>query len=76
MVLYKNFDELRAEGKAKRRAEGRAEALLIVLQARGISVPDAARERILAEKDPARLTHWLQRAGVVTSIDDLFGDAR
>lgn len=84
MVLYKNFDELRAEGSAKGRAEGRAEgvaegsakALLIVLQARGIPVPDAARERILAEKDSARLTHWLERAGVVTSIEELIGNAR
>ncbi len=72
MVLYKNFDELRAEGKA----EGFADALLTVLQGRGISVPDAARERILAEKDPARMIHWLQRAGTATSIDDLLGDAR
>jgi hypothetical protein len=68
MALYKNFEEIRAEGSAK--------ALLIVLQSRGIAVPDPARERILAEKDPARLTHWLERAGVATSIDDLLGDAR
>ena len=72
MVLYKNFDELRAEGKAK----GLADGLLTVLQGRGIAVTDAARERILAEKDPAQLTHWLQRAGVVNSIEDLLGDAR
>ncbi len=72
MALYKSFEEIRAEGSAK----GRAEALLVVLQARGIAVSDAARERILAEKDPARLTRWLERAGAATSIDDLLGDAR
>ena len=72
MVLYKRFDELRAEG----RAEGRAEALLTVLQGRGIVVPGAARDRILAEKDPARLTRWLERAGAATSIEDLFANAR
>jgi hypothetical protein len=76
MTLYNSFEEIRAEGHAKGLAEGSAEALLIVLQGRGISVPDSARERILAEKDPARLTRWLERAGVATSIDDLLGDAR
>ena len=68
--------EGRAEGHAEGRAEGHAEALLIVLQSRGIAVPEAARERILTEKDPARLTHWLERAGVATSVEDLLGEAR
>jgi hypothetical protein len=68
MALYKSFEEIRAESSAK--------ALLIMLQGRGISVPDAARERILAERNPEQLTRWLERAGVVTSIDDLLGDVR
>jgi hypothetical protein len=72
MALYKSFEEIRAEGSA----QGSAKALLIMLQGRGISVPDAARERILAERNPEQLTRWLERAGVVTSIDDLLGDVR
>jgi hypothetical protein len=75
-TMYTTMEEYRTEGLVKGRAEGLADGLLTVLQGRGISVPDAARERILAEKDPARLTHWLERAGVVTSVDDLLGDAR
>jgi hypothetical protein len=75
-TMYTTMEEYRAEGLVKGHVQGRAEALLIVLQGRGIAVPDAARERILAEKDPARLTHWLQRAGIVTSVEDLLGDAR
>jgi hypothetical protein len=79
-TMYTTMEEYRAEGLVKGRTEGltegSAKALLIVLQSRGIAVPDAARERILTEKDPARLTHWLERAGIVTSIDDLLGDAR
>jgi hypothetical protein len=35
------------------RAESCADAVLIVLQVRGIAVPAAARRRILAEKDPS-----------------------
>ena len=68
MALYTSFEEIRAEGSAS--------ALLTVLQGRGIAVPETARERILAEKDPARLTHWLERAGVVTSIEELIGNTR
>jgi hypothetical protein len=51
-------------------AKGKARALLTVLRVRGIMVPDAARERIWAEKDPARIERWLERAPVATSIAD------
>jgi thioredoxin-like negative regulator of GroEL len=53
-------------------AQGRAEEavrnLLAVLRARGIAVPDAVRERILAEKEPERLERWLEKAVVAASI--------
>lgn len=49
-------------------AEGTARALLTVLRARGIAVPDAARERILAQKDAERLERWLEKATIATSI--------
>ena len=35
-----------------------ARAVLTVLRVRGIAVPDAVRERILAQKDPERLERW------------------
>jgi len=38
-------------------------------------VPDAARERILAEKDPARLERWLERAAVVASITEVVDES-
>ena len=41
-----------------------------MLRVRGIAVPDAARERILAEKDPARLERWLERAVLAASVDE------
>jgi hypothetical protein len=83
-TMYTTMEEYRVEGLAKGRAEGRAEGraaglaegLLIMLRGRGIAVPDAARERILSEKDAERLARWLERAGVTTSIDELLGDAR
>ncbi len=53
---------------AQGRTEEAARNLLMVLRARGISVPDAARERILAQKDPERLERWLEKAAVAASV--------
>jgi len=62
----------RTEGRAEGRTEGRTEEaarnLLTVLRARGLAVPDAVRERILAQKDPERLEQWLEKAAVATSV--------
>jgi hypothetical protein len=65
------LEELRDEGRQEGRAEGQARALLTVLRGRGVAVPDAARERILAEKDPVRLEHWLERAGTSAAVTEL-----
>jgi hypothetical protein len=56
------------EGWTEGRIEGAAHSLLIVLRARRIAVPDAVRERILAQKDLQRLEHWLDKAAVASSI--------
>jgi hypothetical protein len=53
------------------RTETRASDVLTVLRVRGIAVPDAARERILAQKDPERLERWLEKAIVAASIGEL-----
>ncbi len=53
---------------AQGHAEGTAHALLTVLRARGMAVPDAIRERILAQKDPERLERWLEKAAVAASV--------
>jgi predicted transposase/invertase (TIGR01784 family) len=62
------------EGKIEGRAEGAAHALLTVLRVRGIAVPDAARERILAEKDPARLERWHERAILAASVAEVIDE--
>ncbi|PYQ58389.1 MAG: hypothetical protein DMF53_20505, partial [Acidobacteria bacterium] len=58
-----------AEGITKGRTKEAAHALLIVLRGRGLAVPDAARERILSQKDPERLERWLEKAIVADSVD-------
>jgi hypothetical protein len=70
VTIRGGFSDARAAG----RAEGEARAVLTVLRARGIAVPDAARERILAEKDTARLEHWLEEAVVAASIAEVIDD--
>jgi hypothetical protein len=67
-------DEGRAEGRDEGRAEEAARAVLTVLRARGLGVPDAARERILAQKDPARLERWLERAVLAASVAEVIDD--
>jgi predicted transposase/invertase (TIGR01784 family) len=63
-----------AEGHAEGRVEEAARAVLTVLRVRGIEVPDAARERILAQTDPARLGHWLEKAAVAASVDEVIDE--
>ncbi|MGA4802100.1 hypothetical protein [Streptomyces lavendulocolor] len=60
-------EEIRDEG----RAEGRADALLIVLEQRGVAVPDEARDRITRCGDPEQLRRWLARAVTAASVEDV-----
>lgn len=60
-----------AEGEAKGKAEGEAQAVLLVLEARGIPAPDEVREQILACTDLAKLDTWLRRAVTASSADEV-----
>ncbi|MEU8124146.1 hypothetical protein AB0C21_36005 [Spirillospora sp. NPDC049024] len=53
-------------------AEGEAKSLLMVLDARGLSVSDEVREQILACTDQEQLDRWLVRAATAESADRLF----
>jgi hypothetical protein len=59
-------------GKAEGEAKGEADAVLRVLAARGIDVPDDARARILECSDLDQLRTWVSRAATATSLPDLF----
>jgi hypothetical protein len=63
-----------AQGRAEGRTEEAARAVLMVLRARGVAVPDADRERILAQKDPERLERWLEKAAVVSSVVEVLDE--
>ena len=63
-----------AQGRDEGRVEEAVRSLLTVLRVRGIAVPDAARERILAQKDAARLERWHERAVVATSLAEVLDE--
>ena len=70
MTMRRSWEDARTEG----RTEKGANDVLTVLRVRGIAVPDAARQRILAEKDLAQLERWLEKAIVATSIGEVIDD--
>jgi predicted transposase/invertase (TIGR01784 family) len=69
-------EEGHREGKDEGRVEEAARAVLTVLRVRGIAVPEAARARILAEKDSGTLERWHERAIVAASLGDVIDEPR
>jgi hypothetical protein len=63
-----------AQGRTEGRVEEAAHAVLTALRVRGIAVPEAARERILAQKEPETLERWLERAIVAASFAEVLDD--
>jgi len=49
-------------------------ALLSILDARGIPVPDGVHNRITSCTDLDQLDTWVRRAITATTVDDLFRD--
>lgn len=68
------WEKAREEGLNEGRAAEAARAVLTALRVRGIAVPEAARERILAQKDPERLERWHERAIVAASLAEVLDD--
>lgn len=62
------FEQERVEGKA----EGRAEGLITVLEARGLDLSTEQKARILACTDFAVLDRWLRRAVSIGTVEELF----
>jgi hypothetical protein len=56
---------------AEGRAEGEARALLAILNARGIPVPDDIHTRITTCTDLDQLDTWIRRASTATIIHDI-----
>ena len=61
----------KAEGKAEGKTEGKLEAVVLVLEGRGLHVDDEAKQR-LASLDSEELDVVLGKAALVSSLDELF----
>ena len=68
----KHFGDGEAKGKAEGKAEEAGVAVLTVLRARGIDVPDEVRERVRGCGDVELLEAWLSRAATAEAISDVF----
>ncbi len=64
----------RDEGRTEGRSEEAARAVLTALRIRGIAVSTTDRDRILAEKDPAQLERWLERAILAASVAEVLAE--
>ena len=73
-AIRMGFEEYEQKLRAEGRTETRAGDVLTVLRVRGIAVPDAARARILAQKDPSLLERWLEKAVVAASVAEVLDD--
>jgi Uma2 family endonuclease len=62
------------QARAQGEAAASARAVLAVLAARGIDVPEGDRERILAQSDLERLGRWLKKAVVAASIAEVLDE--
>lgn len=72
-ATYRYQDESLQNSFDRGEAKGKAHALLTLLDARGLAVSDANRERILTCADSEQLDRMVRRALSATSADELFG---
>lgn len=63
-----------SEGEALGEARGEANAVLAVLDARGIDVSDRIRAAIASCTDLDRLALWIRRAATANKIEDVDAD--
>ena len=66
------LEQGRAQGLEQGRAQGEARAVVRFLEARGLAVSEAQRERILSTLDLELLETWIHRAATVATVDALF----
>ncbi|MGH3280087.1 MAG: hypothetical protein ACRDNW_13250 [Trebonia sp.] len=64
--------EGRKEGRTEGRTESKAEDIIDILEARGLDVSEAERERIIGCADLRRLKKWVKRSVTVDKTSDLF----
>ncbi|MGW5420581.1 hypothetical protein [Streptomyces sp. NPDC003943] len=74
LSFYKSVisEEIRDEGRAQGLTQGSVDAILIILEQRGLDVPDDVRDRVTSCDDPEVLRRWIARAVTVSSPEEIF----
>ena len=67
-------DEGIAEGEARGEARGKGEAVLRLLDARGLAPSQEQRDRVTSSTDPALLDLWFDRAVTARTAAEVFAD--
>jgi hypothetical protein len=62
------------QGKAEGEAKGKAEAIIAILETRGVEVTESARARILGCTDLTKLDAWLTRAVMAKSAREVIAE--
>jgi hypothetical protein len=75
MNLERVYERWERKVKAQSKAEGKAEAVLAVLEGRGLAVTATQRRQVLACTHDAQLDAWLRAAGTTPSVKELLGSA-
>lgn len=73
-TMQSTWEKAKKIGRDEGKAEANAHAVLAVLRVRGLTVSEADRGRILAERDLERLERWHERAIVAASIAEVFNE--
>ncbi len=68
---YDSLENVREEGREEGREEAQAQAILAVLEARGIEVSEEEKQRISATRSPGTLYRWIRDAVRVSSSAEL-----
>ncbi|MEM9461965.1 MAG: hypothetical protein AAGF11_47840, partial [Myxococcota bacterium] len=68
----KIYAEGESKGLLEGKREGHAAALTMLLQARGLSLEPAVRERIVQCRNQKTLHQWLRRAATAEHLDEVF----
>ena len=74
--LTMNLERVYERWERKVKEQGKAEAMLAVLEGRGLAVTAAQRRQVLACTHDAQLDAWLRAAGTTPSVKELLGSTR
>jgi len=68
------IERIHDEGIAEGEAKGKAEAVLRLLDARGLAPSPEQRQRVSSTTDPAQLDRWFDRAIAASTAAEVFTD--